>query len=192
MPECIHGLEIPRCDICYPKDRPVAPVPARSVRTPRSTRVAGVSTTRKSVDPARQRVYHVTHIDNLESILDADQISAGATPTVDLSTGLTRELRLTAEVAPGLPVADHVPFYLAPSAQRWEELRTGAEDETRWSAAARAAASVDFVVLVTTVSRPRRRHAAPPSATLSATGRRARARQRTGRARPRRSGGAPG
>lgn len=152
MPECIHGLEIPRCDICYPKDRPVVPVPARSVRTPRSTRIAGVSTTRKSVDPARQRVYHVTHIDNLESILDADQITAGAAPTVDLSTALTRELRLTAEVAPDRSVADHVPFYLAPSAQRWEELRTGAEDETRWSPAARAAASVDFVVLVTTVS----------------------------------------
>jgi hypothetical protein len=152
VPECIHGLEIPLCDICYPKTQPVKPVPVRTARAPRTTRIAGVSTSRKSVDPARQRVYHVTHIDNLESILDADRLSADATPIVDLSTELTRELRLTAEVGSGRPVADHVPFYLAPTAARWDELRRGAEDETRWSAAARAAASVDFVVLVTTVS----------------------------------------
>ena len=152
MPECIHGLEIPLCDACYPKAQPVQVVPARTVRTPRVTRVAGVSSSRKSIDPARQRVYHVTHINNLESILDADQIDADASPTVDLSTDLTRELRLTAEVAPEQSVASYVPFYLAPTALRWDELRRGAEDETRWSAAARSAAPVDFVVLVTTVS----------------------------------------
>ncbi|CAN5151306.1 hypothetical protein BH09ACT5_BH09ACT5_07850 [soil metagenome] len=153
MPECIHGLEIPLCDACYPKAQPEKAAPApRTPRAPRSTRVAGVATSRKSIDPATQRVYHVTHISNLESILDADQLIAGASPTVDVSTALTRELRLTAEVAPGRSVADYVPFYLAPTALRWDELRHGAEDETRWSAAARTSASVDFVVLVTTVS----------------------------------------
>ena len=152
MPECIHGLEIPLCDACYPKAQPEKAAPVRAVRTPRSTRVAGVATSRKSIDPTTQRVYHVTHINNLESILDADQLDAGANPTVDLSTALTRELRLTAEVGPGQSVAEYVPFYLAPTALRWDELRRGAEDETRWSAAARTAAPVDFVVLVTTVS----------------------------------------
>jgi hypothetical protein len=154
VPECIHGLEIPLCDACYPKAQPVATAPVRTARTssPRVARVAGVRTTRKSVDPTRQRVYHVTHIGNLESILDADELRADATPQVDVSTPLTRELRVTAEVAPERSVAGYVPFYLVPTASRWDELRQGAVDETRWSAAARSAASVDFVVLVTTVS----------------------------------------
>lgn len=154
MPECIHGLEIPLCDICYPKTPPVQPVAVRVARPagPRTPRVAGVRTLRKSVDPARQRVYHVTHIRNLEDILDNGGLRAAAAPVVDLSTELTRELRVTAEVAPGRSVAEYVPFYLTPTAERWDELRHGAADETRWSAAARAAASADFVVLVTTVS----------------------------------------
>jgi len=150
--ECIHGLEVPRCDLCYPKAQPEKPVVARRSAAPRSQRVAGVSTTRKSIDPAQQRVYHVTHISNLAPILDAYELRADATPVVDVSTPLTRELRATAEVAPERSVADHVPFYLAPTAAVWDELRRGAEDETKWSAAARAAASVDFIVLVSTVA----------------------------------------
>jgi hypothetical protein len=154
VPECIHGLETPLCDVCYPKTQPIKPLAAKVTRSggARTARVAGVSTSRKSIDPARQRVYHVTHIRNLESILDAGAVGAGVTPTVDVSTDLTRELRLTAEVGADRSVADYVPFYLAPTATLWDDLRRGAEDETRWSAAARAAASVDFVVLVTTVS----------------------------------------
>lgn len=152
MPECIHGLEIPLCDICYPK---TPPPKVAVVRAPRASapRLAGaVKTSRTSIDPARQRVYHVTHIRNLEGILDTGAISADTPPVVDLSADLTRELRLTAEVAPGSSVAQHVPFYLAPSAALWDDLRRGADDETRWSAAARSAASADFVVLVTTVA----------------------------------------
>lgn len=153
MPECIHGLEIPLCDICNPKAPPISPTAVKTARSAaRTPRIAGISTSPKSIDPARQRVYHVTHIRNLEDILDADALHARATPIVDVSTGLTRELRQTAEVAPGRVVADFVPFYLVPSATLWDDLRQGAADETRWSAAARAAASVDFVVLVTTVA----------------------------------------
>ena len=154
MPECIHGLEIPLCDACYPKTPPEKPVPVRATRATgaRTARVAGVRTSRKSIDPAQQRVYHVTHISNLESILDLDALSVSVPPTLDVSTALTRELRQTAEVSADRPVAGFVPFYLAPSATHWDDLRRGAEDETRWSAAARAAASVDFVVLVTTVA----------------------------------------
>lgn len=151
MPECIHGLEIPLCDICYPK---TPPLKAGAVKPPRvsTPRVAAVKTSRTSIDPARQRAYHVTHIRNFEGILETGAISADATPAVDLSAELTRELRLTAEVVPGSSVAEYVPFYLAPSATLWDDLRMGADDETRWSAAARAAASGDFVVLVTTVA----------------------------------------
>ncbi len=127
---------------------------SRAVRpaAARAPRAAAVATSRKSIDPGQQRVYHVTHIRNLEAILAAGDLSAQATPVVDLSTELTRELRLTAEAAPGRSVAEYVSFYLTPSAAIWDDLRRGAEDETRWSSAARAAASVDFVVFVTTVS----------------------------------------
>lgn len=151
MSECIHGLEVPLCDICYPKAVVEKPKPVRTAG-PRVNRIAGTTSTKKSLNISEQRVYHVTHINNLESILDADAILADATPNVDLSTELTRELRRTAEVAPGLSVADYVPFYLLPNATLWEDLRGGAQDETRWSAAARAAASTDFVFLVTTVA----------------------------------------
>ena len=153
MSECIHGLEIPLCDICYPKAQPEKPAPVRRTASPRTSRVAGVNTSRKSIDPAQQRVYHVTHIRNLEEILESGEIRADATPVVDLSTDLTRELRQTAEVTPERSVAGYVPFFLAPTATVWDDLRRGAADETRWSAAARSSAPFDFVVLVSTVAR---------------------------------------
>lgn len=96
------------------------------------------------------RVYHVTHVRNLPSILEEGALVARATPVVDLSSELARELRQTAE-AFGRPVADFVPFSLAPESASWDELRRGAA-EPRWSAAARAAALPDFVFLVTTVA----------------------------------------
>jgi len=151
VPECIHGLEVPLCDACYPKAVVEKPKPARTL-TPRSARVAGVNTTKKSINLTQQRVYHVTHINNLESILDAGAILSEVTPQVDLSTPLTRELRQSAEVAPGRSVADNVPFFLVPNASLWDDLRGGAQDETRWSAAARASVAADFVFLVTTVA----------------------------------------
>lgn len=151
MPECIHGLEVPLCDACYPKTVVEKPKVTRA-SSPRSARVAGVNTTRKSINLAQQRAYHVTHINNLEDILDAGAILTTVAPSVDLSTELTRELRRTAEVAPGDSVADRVPFYLVPTATLWEDLRAGAVDETRWSADARASVAADFVFLVTTVA----------------------------------------
>lgn len=154
MSECIHGLEVPLCDICYPKAPPERPAPARATRpaSTRAPRAATVTTSRRSIDPAQQRVYHVTHLRNLEAILSTGALEAMATPVVDLSSPLTRELRLTAETPAGTSVAEYVPFYLTPSALVWDDLRRGAADETRWSAAARAAASGDLVVLVTTVA----------------------------------------
>jgi hypothetical protein len=150
VPECIHGLEIPLCAICYPTAAPEKPRAAR-VSAPRAPRAAGVTAPRKSIDVAGQRVFHVTHIRNLEPILRAGGLQAAATPEVDLSTELTRELRRTVELSTGGSVADFVSFFLSPSASLWDDLRRGAEDETRWSPAARAAASADLVVLVTTV-----------------------------------------
>ena len=150
MPDCIHGLEIPLCDSCFPKAVPEKPKVVRaSSRTPR---FAAVATSKKSINTGAQRVYHVTHINNLEGILATGALLANAAPTVDLSTELTRELRRTARVcADGRMVSEYIPFYLTPSATLWEQLREGAVDETRWSPAARAATTSDFVFLVSTV-----------------------------------------
>jgi hypothetical protein len=161
--ECIHGLEIPLCDICYPKAAPEKPRVGRAAAAPRATRAAAVKTSRKSVNAGDQRIYHVTHIRNLESIVSAGALAVDATPAVDVSSELTRELRMSAEVSPsasaGLDgagrhasVAEYVPFYLAPDAVLWEDLRGGAVDETRWSDAARKATPFDFVFLVSTVA----------------------------------------
>lgn len=136
------------CDSCYPKIVPEKPKVTRAAAAPR--RIAGVTTTKKSINAAEHRIYHVTHIRNLEAILDTGELRADARPVVDVNTDLTRELRRTAEVSPGQSVADYVPFYLAPEATLWQDLGSGASDETRWSGAARAAASADFVFLVST------------------------------------------
>lgn len=106
---------------------------------------------------AEQRVYHITHIRNLEGILAAGELSADATPAVDVSSELTRELRMSAPLRHGAggsggSVAEHVPFYLTPDAALWGDLRAGALDETRWSDAARKAMPHEFVFLVSTIA----------------------------------------
>lgn len=156
MAECIHGLDIPLCDICYPKAAPVVAKSAQArTAAPRaassSPRASQARTSRTSINPATQRVYHVTHINNLASIVESGALRADATPVVDLSTELTRELRITAEVSPGESVAEFVPFFADPEAVEWVELRGGAADTSRWSAAARASHPADFVFLISTV-----------------------------------------
>ena len=151
------------CDICYPKTPAVVPrasrvSPVRAARSPAprvtSTRSAAPRTTPKAppVKLLDQRVFHVTHVRNLEGIVGAGGIVAAEAPEVDLSSTLARELRssATAGEGGGQPVSAYVPWYLTPDADVWNELRRGAA-EPRWSAAARAVASADLVVLVSTV-----------------------------------------
>lgn len=146
--ECIHGFEAGLCDTCFPKAVPEKP---KVVRIPASAaRKAGASRAgEKPIAIADQRIYHVTHIENLPGILDAGGLVADTRPTVDVSSPLTRELRATAEAAPGTPVSEYVPFYLAPDASAWESLRSGASDP-RWSTAAREANPLEFVFLIST------------------------------------------
>jgi hypothetical protein len=159
MAECIHGFDEGLCDICFPKAAPVRPVASRvssratgttARREPRASAAPRVRTPAPAL--LDQRVYHVTHVSNLASILADGALVAPAlaSPSVDVSSALTRELRQTAEVTGGGSVAEYVPFYLAPDADGWVELREGAE-QPRWSAAARAAVPTDFVLLVSTV-----------------------------------------
>lgn len=153
MAECIHGLDEGLCDVCYP--RTVAPTltagPRASARPtagrPGRTGTAPRVATAPPVVLSAQRIYHVTHIRNLEMIVIDGALRADATPEVDVSSPLAREMRRSAPLAAGGVVADRVPFYLGPEADRWREVRDGAAG-THWSDAARAARPTDFVILV--------------------------------------------
>ena len=161
MAECIHGFEDGLCDICFPRQapEPVRRASTTTARRPAASRTSGggVMTTRPqpkrtSARPTMllntQRVYHVTHLRNLEAIVIDEAIRADAAPEVDVSSATTRELRRSAELATGGTVADRVPFQLSPNAGRWNELRSGAAG-AHWSDAARAANPLEFVILVT-------------------------------------------
>jgi hypothetical protein len=161
--ECIHGFEDGMCDICFPRKapEPVVTVAASATRTatraPVATRTAArrvpgtaAGTIAKLPPFASRRLYHVTPLPNLESILldgELRPIASGITPDVDVAAPLARELRAHADVGDGRHVDEFVPFTASPDAERWAELRAGA-DEPHWSAAARALTAADYAVLV--------------------------------------------
>jgi hypothetical protein len=76
------------------------------------------------VDPKTVRIYHVTHVDNLASILGEGAVladGAGAAPVVDMSAPDARVFRRAAEVdGADAVVADYVPFLLSTDAARLE------------------------------------------------------------------------
>lgn len=111
-------------------------------------RAAGVAAA-PTVTLAEQRIFHVTHEQNLAAILADGALRARADPAVDVSSAATREIRAEIEVRDDLMVADYVPFYLSPDAARWDELRSGAAG-IHWSDAARATKPLDYVILVST------------------------------------------
>lgn len=167
--ECIHGFPTELCDICAPRQRDVPEVP--KAPAPRRTRVSTSLRSTPGGSPARAkatalrvaqpelpatrvfgtlRAHHVTHIDNFDAIV-ADQAIAAAdqiTPSYDISAPELRARRAAATAPDGSPVSNHVPFSLSPDGARWDEVRRGAEDTTRWSDAARQARGIDYVVLV--------------------------------------------
>lgn len=158
LAECIHGFEEGFCDSCFPRIRPEDVLVAAGVKVPvrRSTtkpRAAGTGRATALLDPvsfASRRIYHVTHLRNLEAILRAGAITAGATPELDLLSPTEREIRNSMEIVPAEPLSRFVPFALSPDAAWWDEIRTGAS-QARWSSEAREAALTEFVVLVGTV-----------------------------------------
>lgn len=165
MAECIHGFEAGLCDICFPRATPepvaavVAPAPRTTTRSTRPTatrraskRAAGApsGTSTKVATFATRRLYHVTPLKNLESILldgEIRSITAGHEPDLDLAAPLARQLRAHADIGDGRRVDEFVPFSASFDAERWVELRTGA-DEPHWSATARALSPADYAVLV--------------------------------------------
>lgn len=158
MAECIHGFEAGLCDTCYPRPlpeavKPVTPTkrtPAGGTKPRRRAPGEAKQPERKTVPLAERRIYHVTHLRNLESILIDGAIRPGVNPAVDLMAPAVRERRAAVEVVPGAPVAEFVPFSLTPDARWWHEVRTGAHD-AHWSAAARSSSPTQFAILVGTV-----------------------------------------
>lgn len=162
--ECIHGFDDRMCDICFPQ-APREPVAAAATKgstraarsapprtpAPRRSPSGPAGTPAKAPPFATRRLYHVTPLANLESILLDGTLRAtadGFAPDVDLAAPLVRELRAHADVGDGRRVHEFVPFSISPDAERWVELRTGATDP-HWSAAARSLAATDYAVLVT-------------------------------------------
>ncbi len=160
MAECIHGFEDGMCDICFPRKAPEPVVTVAAPATRGGTRVTARAARRVPGAPAgvsaklppfaSRRFYHVTPLPNLESILldgELRPFASGVTPDVDVAAPLARELRAHADVGDGRHVDEFVPFIASPDADRWAELRTGAE-EPHWSAAARSLTALDYAVLV--------------------------------------------
>lgn len=183
--ECIHGLENGLCASCFPKAAPdVATLTPRAVRAPSSkAREAASPTTLRTAMAAKsnsaataktavakspaapvgeQRIYHVTHIDNLAQVLGAGRLLADASdawterPAVDISAPPTREARREALVTSdgGSSAASFVPFFLSPDSSVWNSIRSQDADP-RLSEDAHRAAAYDFVVLVSTVGKAR-------------------------------------
>jgi hypothetical protein len=153
--ECIHGLDKALCDLCTPKPVPKIEASAPKVVRPRSSaksRVAGAAgPTIQSVD---QRIYHVTHIRNLESIVQSGCLlssAQGASPTVDISSPENREERRVASID-GEPVAGFVPFFVSPDAALWRDIRSSVPDP-RLAPAVRETSPAEYVVLVTTIGK---------------------------------------
>ncbi|MDF2573784.1 MAG: hypothetical protein K0S05_696 [Agromyces sp.] len=169
--ECIHGFDDGLCAICFPPPEPepkrviAPPRPTRSTGSPSSRparparRVAGAASARTlheaPVDPKTVRIYHVTHVDNLASILGEGALladRAGAAPAVDVSAPSAREFRRSAPVpGNGSVVADYVPFLLSTDAHVWNAVRTGTPDP-RLAADAVERQPADHVILVSSVA----------------------------------------
>lgn len=99
-----------------------------------------------------QRIFHVTHVSNLASILSSGALTAAARPVTDVSSEEARAARRTTTVAgpDSATVAEHVPFYLSPNARLWESMRAGSPDP-RLAPTAHGLAAAEFVILVSTV-----------------------------------------
>ena len=142
------------CASCFPPAPPAVPLPvkrtprtaARSLRTPAPGATGKAAEVRPPALP--HRIFHVTHISNLPLILDAGELrpSSTAEPALRLASDITHELRATAPVTDDVSVHDCVAFSLSPLATWWGEVQDGAAGPT-WSDEARAASTVDFVVL---------------------------------------------
>lgn len=103
------------------------------------------------IDVGEQRIYHLTHKNNLAAILSNGSLVADATPDVDISSPQTRERRRSIAVTAEESAAEFVPFFLTPNPTIWEGIRSG-EADPRLSGDVVHSPAADFVLLVSTVS----------------------------------------
>ena len=155
--ECIHGLEGQRCDQCFPKAVPIAATTTKSRSVPRATPGRRASTrplTLPTDDVGEQRLYHITHLSNLASIVAQGELRADANdakPVIDISADDTRELRRTVVTnLGGRSVASYVPFFLAPDSTMFRAIRSG-DPDSRLSIDPDEVAPTDFIMFVSSV-----------------------------------------
>jgi len=75
-----------------------------------------------SPSPPRPQIYHITHVDNLPSIIAAGGLfsdalmlaQGGPAAGIGMSKIKTRRLALPVDCHPGDKVGDYVPFYFCP------------------------------------------------------------------------------
>ena len=159
MDECIHGFEPGMCASCFPPPEPekvVVKRPSKPAKTVLRTPAPGTAAAAKPEPRASnlpQRIFHVTHVHNLPTILTTGELlpSSAAEPVVRLSSPITGELRETARATDDASVLDCIAFSLSPKATWWSEVQDGAAGPT-WSDQARQALAVDFIVLGVPIS----------------------------------------
>lgn len=161
--ECIHGFEDGLCDSCFPREPLIKTDPVtvaardRAATATATRRSSRGSKNAKAPEPRHQapigtrRIYHVTHLKNLEGILAEGVIRAGATPEFDLLSPDSRAERNAIEVVDGAPLPSFVPFSLSPNATWWNDVRSGAQHSS-WSDGARTSPATQYVVFVGTVA----------------------------------------
>ncbi|QTX05294.1 DarT ssDNA thymidine ADP-ribosyltransferase family protein [Agromyces archimandritae] len=176
--ECIHGFDDGLCAVCNPpkppEPAPAASAPARipgtsAARTAAAaSRAAAPAASRsrrkaapslrpeddKPFDARAQRIFHLTHLDNLARILGSGAIlsdAAGASPAVDIAAPAAREFRRATELGDtGAKLAEFVPFALSTDAHYWEAIRTGEPDPRLAPGAVKRRAS-EYVMLVSSI-----------------------------------------
>ncbi|MEX1077915.1 MAG: DUF4433 domain-containing protein [Homoserinimonas sp.] len=116
------------------------------------SRVAGAAG--PTVQRVDQRIYHVTHVRNLEGIVRSGCLLSdthGAQPTVDISSADNRQERRGVTVD-GAPVAGFVPFFVSPDSALWRDIRSSVPDP-RLAPTVRETTPAEYVVLVTTIGK---------------------------------------
>lgn len=91
--------------------------------------------------PARPKIYHITHVDNLASIAregalfsDAEMIARGGPAAgIGMSEIKRRRLRLPVHCNPGSFVGDYVPFYFCPRSIMLYVIRRGNHPELAYT-----------------------------------------------------------
>lgn len=155
MAECIHGLEVPLCDSCYPKKSAEVETVTRRSAHPRTAGSGARSAPNSSASAVRmasfrlgdQRLYHAVRLADLAAIIETGAVIAPGTwipePDVDPAR------RASSVVDASRSVSDFVAFALTPESRSWRRMRDAGATRDDDVAAASVA---DFVVLVTSFS----------------------------------------